>query len=77
MGISITPVISKSTPALGLAVSWVDSQFVMVVSEKGLVACGVVDKDVMEQAGAAIAIAPGTPENPLKTVDALLSAKDS
>jgi len=60
---------------LGLAVSWSDSQFVMIVAERGLVACGVIDKAVMERAGAAIAIARGTPERPLKTVEDLLSAR--
>ena len=75
MGIHVTPVISKGTPALGLAVSWVDSQFVMIQTEKGLVSCGVIDKGVMDRAGAAIAIARGTPEKPLKTVDDLLRAK--
>ena len=74
MAIQITPVLSENTPAYGLEVSWRDSQFVMVVTDKGLVACGVVDKDVMERAGAAIAIARGTLDNPLVTVDDLLSA---
>jgi uncharacterized protein YunC (DUF1805 family) len=74
MAIQITPLHSESTPAHGIEVAWRDSQFVMVVTDKGLVACGVVDKDVMERAGAAIAIARGTPDHPLVTIDDLLSA---
>lgn len=75
MPIQVTPVPSKNTPALGLEVSWTDSQFVIIVTEKGLVACGVVDKEVMNRAGAAIAIARGTREKPLKTVADLLAAR--
>ncbi|HPO15667.1 MAG TPA: DUF1805 domain-containing protein [Candidatus Hydrogenedentes bacterium] len=74
MGIKITPLIAKNTPATGLEVAWSDSQFVMIICDKGVVACGVVDKEVMNRAGAAIAIARGTREKPLKTVEDLLKA---
>ncbi|MBN1881651.1 MAG: DUF1805 domain-containing protein [Deltaproteobacteria bacterium] len=69
------PVAGKHSPAVGLEVSWTDSQFVMIIAEKGVVACGVVDKNVMERAGAAVAIARGTPQKQLVTTDDLLSAK--
>lgn len=75
MAIKVKPLVSNNTPALGLAVSWEDGQFVMIVTKKGLVSCGIVDKAVMEEFGAAIAIAKGTPERPLKTADDLLSAR--
>ncbi len=75
MAIKVEPLVSNNTPALGLAVSWEDGQFVMIVTKKGLVSCGIVDKPVMEEFGAAIAIAKGTPERPLKTADDLLSAR--
>jgi len=73
--VKTTPVAGKTFPAVGLEVSWTGSQFVMIIAEKGVVACGVIDRDVMERAGAAIAIARGTPEKQLVTVDDLLSAK--
>ena len=73
--VKTTPVAGKNSPAVGLEVSWTGSQFVMIIAEKGVVACGVIDKGVMERAGAAIAIARGTPEKQLVTVDDLLSAK--
>jgi len=73
--VKTTPVAGKNSPAVGLEVKWVDSQFVMIIAETGVVACGVIDKDVMERAGAAIAIARGTPQKQLVTVDDLLSAK--
>ena len=74
MAINIRPVIAGKTPALGMEVAWSDSQFVLVVTDRGLVACGVVDREVMDRAGAAIAIARGTREKPLVTVEDLLGA---
>ena len=73
--VKTVPVVTKSKPAIGLEVSWKDSQFVMIIADGGVVACGVVDKDVMERVGAAIAIARGTPEKQLVTTGDLLSAK--
>ena len=74
MGIKVTPVATQGLPALGLEAAWSNSQFVMIITEKGVVACGVVDKEVMNRAGAAIAIARGTREKPLKSVEDLLAA---
>lgn len=75
MAVRVLPVSTGGAPALGLEVAWNDSQFVMIVTDRGVVACGVVDKEVMQRAGAAIAIARGTREKPLVTVDDLLNAK--
>jgi len=75
MEIKTVPVPVGSKTAQGLMVSWDGGQFVMIVAEKGLVSCGVVDKEVMERFDAAIAIARGTPEKPLRTVEDLLAAK--
>ena len=75
MEIKTVPVPTGGKTAQGLMVSWDGGQFVMIVAEKGLVSCGVVDKDVMERFDAAIAIARGTPEKPLRTVEDLLAAK--
>ncbi|MGE5843177.1 MAG: DUF1805 domain-containing protein [Deltaproteobacteria bacterium] len=75
MEIKTVPVPVGGKTAQGLMVSWDGGQFVMIVAEKGLVSCGVVDKEVMERFGAAIAIARGTPEKPLRTVEDLLAAK--
>lgn len=74
MPITVKPVLAKNTPASALEVSWADCQFVMIVTEKGLVSCGVVDMQLMGNAGAAIAVARGTPDKPLVTVDDLLAA---
>jgi uncharacterized protein YunC (DUF1805 family) len=73
--VKVVPVTAKGGPALGIEASWVDSQFVMIVADGGLVACGVIDIGVMERAGAAVAVARGTPEKQLVVVDDLLNAK--
>ncbi len=75
MAVKVVPVMAKSTPAMGLEVKWDDCQYVMIVTAKGLVSCGVVDMEVMGRAGAAITVSRGTPENPLVTVDDLLNAR--
>ncbi len=74
MPVNLTSVNSKDAAAMGLAVSWTDCQFVMIVADKGLVSCGVIDVEVMNRFGAAIAITRGTPEKPLVTADDLLAA---
>jgi uncharacterized protein YunC (DUF1805 family) len=73
--VKVVPVETKGAPALGIEASWLDSQFVMIILNKGLVACGVIDMVVMERAGTAIAVIRGTPEKSLIVVDDLLSAK--
>jgi len=75
MEIKTVPVQAGGKTAQGLMVSWDGGQFVMIVAEKGLVSCGVIDKAVMERFDAAVAIARGTPEKPLKTVEDLLAAR--
>jgi uncharacterized protein YunC (DUF1805 family) len=73
--VCVQSVPSKGATALGLTAAWEDSQFVVIITKKGMVACGVVDKNVMQNVGAAIAISRGTKEKPLVTIDDLLNAK--
>jgi len=75
MKIEMVPVKSGKEDSQGLQVSWQGGQFVMIVTERGLVSCGVIDKEVMGRFGAAVAIARGTPQKPLVTVDDLLGAR--
>jgi uncharacterized protein YunC (DUF1805 family) len=75
MKIETIPMKSVKGESLGLQVSWQGGQFVMIVAEKGLVSCGVIDKEVMDRFGAAVAIARGTPQKPLVIVDDLLGAR--
>ncbi len=75
MNINITSVKGKNKPAMGLEVGWGNSQFVMIITDKGIISCGIANKEVMESFGAVVTISRGTPEKQLKTVDDLLSAK--
>ena len=74
MAINTTPITADGKACQGLEVSWEGGQFVMIVADKGLVSCGIIDKDVMDKFGFAIAIARGTPEKPLVKADDLLTA---
>lgn len=75
MKIEVIPLVSVKGKPQALQVSWQGGQFVMIVTEKGLVSCGVIDKEVMDRFGAAVAIARGTPQKPLVTVEDLLDAR--
>ena len=74
MPIKTTPIKTAAGTAESLEVSWDGGQFVMIIGERGVLSCGVVDEKVMNRFGAAVAIARGTPENPLVTPDDLLAA---
>ena len=75
MAIQTTPIETPAGIAESLEVSWDGGQFVMIIGEHGVLSCGVVDEKVMTRFGAAVAIARGTPDNPLVTPDDLLTAK--
>jgi len=75
MSIKIDVIETKNKPAHGLSVSWKDGQFVTIVTDKGMVACGAFDVKVMDEFNIAMAIAKGTPQKPLKVPDDLLGAK--
>ncbi|KXA99067.1 hypothetical protein AKJ40_04045 [candidate division MSBL1 archaeon SCGC-AAA259M10] len=63
--------------ATGLSVQWADGQFVVIVSDNGVLACGAIDVEVMEEFDNVIAVAEGTPEKPLVMPEDLLNAKIS
>ena len=74
MPISIEEVETKGACAQGLSVQWDDGQFVVIVLPKGVVGCAAIDVSVMEEFDMAVAVAHGTPENPLVVPDDLLAA---
>ena len=74
MPILTTPIETPSGIAEALEVSWDGGQFVMIIAKHGVLSCGVIDDKVMTRFGAAVAIARGTPENPLVNSDDLLAA---
>lgn len=73
--VTITSLVAKNEPAEGVQVKWENGQLVLIVTKKGLVACGAISCEVMEEFGLAIAIAKGTKEKPLATPEDLLNAK--
>lgn len=75
MSIKIDAIETKGKPAQGLSVSWKDGQFVTMVTDSGMVACGAFGVRVMDEFKIAMAIAKGTPQKPLKTPEDLLDAK--
>ena len=75
MAINITPLSSNNIPALGFSVQWDEGQFVMLITDKGLISCGIVDMKIIEKFNFAATVTHGTPEAPLVTVDDLLKAK--
>jgi uncharacterized protein YunC (DUF1805 family) len=75
--VCINSVPSNNKTTLGVMASWEGSQYVMIIAKKGIVSCGFVDREIMEEHDTAIAISKGTKENPLITVDDLLKSKIS
>lgn len=61
--------------ATGLSVQWEDGQFVVIVTDVGVVACGAIDVNVMDEFDHVIAVAEGTPENPLVMPNDLMDAE--
>lgn len=61
--------------ASGLSVQWAGGQFVVIVCDSGVVACGAIDVDVMEEFDHVIAVAEGEPDNPLVMPEDLLDAE--
>jgi uncharacterized protein YunC (DUF1805 family) len=61
--------------ALGLAQRWVGGQCCAIQTAAGIVGCGIYDLHTPAEFGQAIAIARGTPANPLAEPEDLLEAK--
>ncbi|MFC1757832.1 DUF1805 domain-containing protein [Planctomycetota bacterium] len=51
--------------AIGLSHRWHKGQYCTILTEAGIVGCGIYDLVTPAEFGQAIAIAKGTPENPL------------
>jgi uncharacterized protein YunC (DUF1805 family) len=61
--------------AIGLAQRWTGGQCCAIQTAAGIVGCGIYALDVPAEFGQAIAIARGTPANPLAEPEDLLDAK--
>ena len=61
--------------AIGISNRWHKGQYCVILTEAGLVGCGIYDVKTSGEVGQAVAIARGTPENPLVDPEDLFEAK--
>src|ERR1700722_1693084 len=61
--------------ALGVSNRWRNGQYCVIMTEAGLVGCGIYDMKTPAEFGQALAIAKGTPQKPLVDPEDLLEAK--
>src|SRR3954454_12578235 len=61
--------------ALGISNRWVKGQYCSILTPAGIVGCGIYDLKTPAEFGQAIAIAKGTPTNPLTEPEDLLDAR--
>jgi uncharacterized protein YunC (DUF1805 family) len=61
--------------AIGISNRWHKGQYCMILTEAGLVGCGIYDVKTAGEFGQAVAIARGTPEKPLVDPEDLFEAK--
>jgi uncharacterized protein YunC (DUF1805 family) len=73
---SITrPMQFQNGVALGVSNRWRNGQYCVIMTPAGLVGCGIYDMKTPAEFGQALAIAKGTPEQPLVEPEDLLDAK--
>jgi len=61
--------------AIGISNRWRRGQYCTILTRAGIVGCGIYDLKTAGEFGQAIAIARGTPANPLVEPEDLLGAK--
>ena len=61
--------------AIGISNRWHQGQYCTILTEAGLVGCGIYDIKTAAHFGQAVAIARGTPQNPLVNPEDLFDAK--
>jgi uncharacterized protein YunC (DUF1805 family) len=69
------PLQFKNGCAIGISNRWQKGQYCMILTEAGLVGCGIYDIKTAAEFGQAVAIARGTPQNPLVNPEDLFDAK--
>ena len=69
------PIQFKNGCAIGLSNRWHQGQYCTILTEAGLVGCGIYDVKTAAEFGQAVAIARGTPQKPLVNPEDLLDAK--
>ena len=61
--------------AIGISNRWEQGQYCSILTAAGIVGCGIYDLETAAEFSQAIAIAKGTPENPLVEPEDLYDAK--
>ncbi len=61
--------------AIGISNRWQQGQYCSILTATGIVGCGIYDVKTAGEFGQLIAIAKGTPENPLVDPEDLFDAK--
>lgn len=61
--------------AIGISNRWNGGQYCSILTEAGIVGCGIYDLATATEFGQAIAIAKGTPDNPLVEPEDLYDAR--
>lgn len=61
--------------AIGISNRWQGGQYCAILTAAGIVGCGIYDCRTAAEFGQAVAIAKGTPQNPLVEPEDLLDAK--
>jgi uncharacterized protein YunC (DUF1805 family) len=61
--------------AVGISNRWRNGQYCTILTEAGLVGCGIYDVKTAAEFGQAVAIARGTPQKPLVNPEDLFDAK--
>ncbi len=69
------PIQFKNGRAIGISNRWRQGQYCTILTEAGMVGCGIYDLKIAAEFGQAVAIARGTPQNPLVEPEDLLDAK--
>lgn len=69
------PLQFKNGNAIGISNRWHHGQYCVILTEAGLVGCGIYDVKTAAEFGQAVAIARGTPQNPLTEPEDLFEAK--
>jgi uncharacterized protein YunC (DUF1805 family) len=69
------PLQFKNGCAIGISNRWKKGQYCTILTEAGLVGCGIYDVKTAAKFDQAVAIARGTPQNPLVDPEDLFDAK--
>jgi uncharacterized protein YunC (DUF1805 family) len=69
------PIQFKNGCAIGISNRWHNGQYCTLLTEAGLVGCGIYDVKTAGEFGQAVAIAKGTPQKPLVEPEDLFDAK--